>query len=102
MHDKTYNKTFVNSKYSDKPVRPPSMARVLGYPSLGSPDAVEGTCSQQRLIRLHGMRSQILVFTGHTSLIACFVVHWLIYQNMTYMINLIKNIFYSNPELQYM
>ena len=33
----------------DQPVYPPSMARVLLYPSLDSPEAVEGTCDQQNL-----------------------------------------------------
>ena len=45
-HDKTYNKTCVTRKDSDQPIRPPSMARVLVYPSL---EAVEGTCDQRRL-----------------------------------------------------
>ena len=45
-HDKTFNKTCVTSKYSELPVHPPSMARVLVYPSLGSPEAVKGTCDQ--------------------------------------------------------
>ena len=49
-HDKTYNKTCVTSKDSDQPVHPPSMARVLIYPSLDSPKAVEGTCDQRRLL----------------------------------------------------
>ena len=47
--DKTYNKTCVTSKDSDQPVHPPSMARVLVYPSFNSPDAVKGTCDQRRL-----------------------------------------------------
>ena len=32
-YDKTYDKTCVASKGSDQPVHPPSMARVLVYPS---------------------------------------------------------------------
>ena len=32
-HDKSYNKTFVTSKDSDQPANPPSMAKVLIYPS---------------------------------------------------------------------
>ena len=32
-----------------QPVQPPSMARVLVYPSLDSLETVEGTCDQQRL-----------------------------------------------------
>ena len=48
-HDKTYNKACVTSKDSDQPVDPPSMARVLLYPSLDSPQAVEGICDQRRL-----------------------------------------------------
>ena len=47
--DKTYNKTCVTSKDSYQPVHPPSMARVLVYPSLDSPEAVKGTCDQRRL-----------------------------------------------------
>ena len=43
-HDKTYNKTCVTGKDSDKPVHPPSMARVLVHPSLDSPEAIEGAC----------------------------------------------------------
>ena len=49
-HDKNYSKTCVTSKDSDQPVHPPSMARVLVYPSLGSLGALEGTCNQWRLI----------------------------------------------------
>ena len=49
LHDKTYNKTCISSKDSDQPVHSPSMARVLIYPSLGSPMAIEGTCNQRRL-----------------------------------------------------
>ena len=48
-YDKTYNEIFVTSKDSDQPVHPPSMARVLVYPSMDSPEAVEGTCDQRRL-----------------------------------------------------
>ena len=48
-HDKSYNKTCVISKDSDKPIDPPSMARVLVYSSLDSLEAVEGTCDQQNL-----------------------------------------------------
>ena len=33
----------------DQPVHPPSRAKVRVHPSLDSPDAVEGTCDQQRL-----------------------------------------------------
>ena len=47
--DKTYNKTCVTSKDSDKPVHPLSTARLLIYPSLDSPGAVEGTCDQRGL-----------------------------------------------------
>ena len=45
-HDKIYNKTCVNSKDSDQPVHPPSMARFLVYPSLDGLETVEGTCGQ--------------------------------------------------------
>ena len=48
-HDKTYNETCLISKDSDQPVHPPSMTRVVVYPSLDSPEAVEGMCNQQRL-----------------------------------------------------
>ena len=41
LQDKTYNKTYVTSKYLDLPVNPPSMARVLIYLSLDSLEAVE-------------------------------------------------------------
>ena len=43
MHDKTY-KTSVTSKDSDQPVHPPSMTRVLIYPSLDGLAAAEGSC----------------------------------------------------------
>ena len=48
-HDKTYNKTCVTSKHSDKPVHLLSIARVLVYSSLNSLGAIEGTCDQRRL-----------------------------------------------------
>ena len=54
VHDKTYNKTCVASKDSDQPVRPLSKARFLVHFSLDSLESVEGTCNQQRLIRLRG------------------------------------------------
>ena len=38
-HDKTYNKTCMTSKDTGQPVHIPSMARVLVYPSLDSPEA---------------------------------------------------------------
>ena len=44
----------VTSKDSDQPLHPSSMARVLVYLSLDSPEAVEGISGQQRLIRLQG------------------------------------------------
>ena len=45
-HDKTPNKTCVNSKDTDQLAHPPSMARVLVYPSLDTPEAVEeNTCA---------------------------------------------------------
>ena len=53
VHDETYNKNCVTSKDLDQPVHPPSMARILVYPSLDSLESVDGTCDQQRLIRLH-------------------------------------------------
>ena len=37
VRDKTYNKTCVISKDSDQHVHPPSMTRVLVYPTLDSP-----------------------------------------------------------------
>ena len=49
QHDKTYHKTCVNSKDSDQPVHPSSMARVLVYPSFDIPKAVEVACDQRRL-----------------------------------------------------
>ena len=67
-NNKTYNKTYVNSKDSDMlymynyvyiiqkinietkdsdpPEHPPSMASVLGHLSLDSLEVVEGTCHQ--------------------------------------------------------
>ena len=48
-HDKTYNKTCVTSKDSDLPVHPPSVTKVLVYPSLNCLEAVEGTYDQRRL-----------------------------------------------------
>ena len=41
-NNKTYNKTYFTSTDSYQHVHPPSMARVLVYPSLHSPEAVEG------------------------------------------------------------
>ena len=46
---KSYNKTCVTSKDSDKPVHPPSLAKVLVYLFLDSLKAVEGTRYQRRL-----------------------------------------------------
>ena len=46
--DKTYNTTCVNSKDSAQPLHSPSMARDPIYPSLDSPEMVEGTGNQQR------------------------------------------------------
>ena len=43
--DKTYNKTCVTRKDSQQPVHPPSMARVLVYPSL----------IDWRLLKLHAI-----------------------------------------------
>ena len=45
-HDKTYmyNKTCVTSKDSKQPVRPVSMPIIVVYPSMDSPETVEGTC----------------------------------------------------------
>ena len=34
VHNKTYNKTCVNSKDSDQPVHPPSIEKVVVYPFL--------------------------------------------------------------------
>ena len=48
-YNKTYNKTCVTSKDSEQPVHPPSMARVLVYPSLDSPKSLEDTRNQRRL-----------------------------------------------------
>ena len=53
VHNKTYNKTGSTSKDSDQSVHPHSMARVFVYISLDSPECVEWTCDQRRLIRLH-------------------------------------------------
>ena len=52
-HDKTYNKTCVTSKYLDQPVHPPSMARILVYPSLDSPEAhaISEDSDQTALVR---------------------------------------------------
>ena len=47
--NKTYNKTSVTSKDSDKTKHHHSPARVLVYPALDSLAAVDGTCNQQRL-----------------------------------------------------
>ena len=49
VHDKNYNNTRVTVKDSDQLVHPSSMARVLVYPSLDSPMAVEGTSYKRRL-----------------------------------------------------
>ena len=48
-HDKTYIETCVTNKDSDQPIHPLSMARVLVYPSLDSPETVEDICDQRRL-----------------------------------------------------
>ena len=48
-HDKTYNKTCATSNDSGQPVYPPTMARVLVYPSSDSLAALERTCDQRRL-----------------------------------------------------
>ena len=50
----TYNMTCMTSKDSNQPVHPHSMTRVLVHLSLDSLEAVEGTCHQQRLVRLCG------------------------------------------------
>ena len=47
-HDKTYNKTCVASKDSDRPVHLLITARVLVHPSLDSLETVEGACDQWR------------------------------------------------------
>ena len=63
-HDKTYNKTSVTSKHSDKPVHPPRMAKVLIYLSLDNQEAAEDTCDQQipiRLGRCTGLSESLLV-----------------------------------------
>ena len=52
-HGKIFNTTCVTSKDSDPTVQPPSMARVLIYPSLDSLEAADCTCHQWTLIRLH-------------------------------------------------
>ena len=71
-HNKTYNKTCVTSKDSDQPVHPPSMARVLIYSSLASPEVVEGnTISAETLMRLW-LHRLIRVFHGCASLIVGF------------------------------
>ena len=49
-HNKTYKKNCLTRKYTDQPVHPLGMARVLVYPSLDSLKAVEVTCDQQILI----------------------------------------------------
>ena len=49
VHDKTYNKTCVTSTDKDRPVHPPSMAKVLVCPTLDSTEVVEGVCDQRRL-----------------------------------------------------
>ena len=53
-HDLTYNKPCATSEDSDQPVHPPSIARVLVYPSLDSPEAVKDT-SAKTPIRLRNM-----------------------------------------------
>ena len=67
---------IVTSKVSDQSVHPLSKARVLVYPSLDSPEALEDMRSAKTLIR---QRSLIRVFAGRTRLIVGFVVRWLIY-----------------------
>ena len=45
----TNSKTCVTRKDSAQPVHPPSMAKVLVYPSLDSLETVKDTCDQRRL-----------------------------------------------------
>ena len=79
-HDNTYmyNKTCVTSKDSDRPVHPPSMARVFVYPSLDSPEPVEGAFYQQSFWSDLVDAKLIQVFVCRTSLIVGFVMRWLI------------------------
>ena len=58
-HDKTYNKTCVTSKYSDQPVHPPSVARILCHPSLDSLEAVEGNAISEDSDKTARMRRLI-------------------------------------------
>ena len=67
--NQTYNKICVTSKDSDQPVHPPSMARVLVYPSL---DNREGS-------RRHTSSSKTLIRLRDFGLIVGFVVRWLIF-----------------------
>ena len=48
----TYNKACVTSKDSDKPVYPPSMARILFYCSLNSQEAAEDSDQTVWMCRL--------------------------------------------------
>ena len=60
-HNKTYNKACVTSKESDHSVHPHSMIRVLVYPSLVIPEAIEGTCDQQRLWSESSLVGQVVL-----------------------------------------
>ena len=63
-HDRTYNKTGVTKK--DQPVHLSSTTRVPIYPSLDSPESVEGTWSAKTDQTAH-LRSLIRVFAGRMS-----------------------------------
>ena len=76
-HDTTYKKTSVTSKDSGQPVHPPSMSRVLVYPSLDSLEAFKGTCDQRRLWSDCADAQADLSFReSRISLIVDFVVRW--------------------------
>ena len=81
-HHKTYNKTCVTSNDSDQTVHPPSMARILVHPSLDSLEAVEGTCNQWRLIRLHGCAGwseSLLIAQALLLVLSCAGSYWNIF-----------------------
>ena len=67
MYDKIYSKTCVTSNNSDQPVHPSSIARVLVYPTVDSPDAKVYAISEDS-DQTAWMHRLIGVFAGRTSL----------------------------------
>ena len=67
-HDKLYNKSSMASKDADQPVFPPSMARVLVYPSLDSRRLWKAHAISDDSDQTARMRRLVWVFAGRTRL----------------------------------